>query len=109
MKFITLNIDFFISPAYWVPPIRTILRVKSISTKTLDFVPSTSGIASKSLMHITVNSGSWFSNSSFDGLINNCLAKRLCQAWSLITLIGSLFSLSAPTNPSKTNSSFPET
>ena len=48
--------------------------------KTLEFVPSTSGIASKSLMHISVNSGSCDSSSAAEGRINNCLAKRFCQA-----------------------------
>ena len=58
------NIDFFISPAYSVPPIKTIFLVKSIRIKTSVLVPSVSGSAKKSLMHKIVNSGSCFSNSS---------------------------------------------
>ena len=57
-KFITPNIDFFISPAYSVPPIKTIFRVKSIRIKTSVLVPSISGSATKSLIHKIVNSGS---------------------------------------------------
>ena len=62
-KFITPNIDFFISPAYSVPPIKTIFLVKSIRIKTSVLVPSISGSATKSLIHKIVNSGSWFSSS----------------------------------------------
>ena len=78
-KFITPNIDFFISPAYSVPPMRTIFLVKSIRIKISVLVPSISGSATKSLIHKIVNSGSCFSSSSFDGLMNKLLANMLCQ------------------------------
>ena len=65
-------------------------------------VPSISGIASKSFKQRIVNSGTWLSSSDAEGLTNSCLQKRLCHAWSLNIRIGNLFSLSAPTNPSKT-------
>ena len=78
-KFIILNIDFFISPAYSVPPIKTIFRVKSIKIKTSLLVPSISGSAKKSLIHKIVNSGSCFSNSSVVGRINKLLENILCQ------------------------------
>ena len=74
-----------------------------------DIVLSTSGIASKSLIHITVSSGSWSSNSAADGLMKSWCANKLCQAWSLIILIGNLFLGSAPTKPSNMNNSFPST
>ena len=73
--------------------------------KTLVLVPSIFGTASKSLIHNIVNSGSWFSNSSFVGRINKFLPNRFCHTWSLITLIGKRFSGSEPTKPSKTKSS----
>ena len=103
------NIDFFISPAYSVPPIKTIFLVKSIRIKTSVLVPSVSGSAKKSLMHKIVNSGSCFSNSSVVGRINKLLENILCQTWSLITRIGKRVSGSAPTKPSKTKSSLSST
>ena len=57
-KFITPNIDFFISPAYSVPPIKTIFLVKSMRMNMSVLVPSISRSALKSLIHKIVNSGS---------------------------------------------------
>ena len=42
-KFITPKIDFFISPAYFVPPMRMMRRVKSVMMNVLECVPSRSG------------------------------------------------------------------
>jgi hypothetical protein len=49
------KIDFFISPAYSVPPIKTILRSKDIIINVSDFVPSTAGFALKLGAAMTVN------------------------------------------------------
>ena len=108
-KFITPNIDFFISPAYSVPPIKTIFRVKSIRIKTSVLVPSISGSALKSLIQRMVNSGSWFVSSSLVGRINKLLENMFCHTRSLITLMGKRVSGSAPTNPSNTKSSLSST
>ena len=80
MKFITEKIDFFISPAYFVAPIKTSFFDKLIRMNVFDAVPSISGIASKSLIHITVSSGSEDSNSAADGLMKSWCANKLCQA-----------------------------
>ena len=64
-KFITPKMDFFISPAYWVPPMMTIRRVKFTITNTSEFVPSRLGSARKPGALTMVNSGLWvFSSSS---------------------------------------------
>ena len=42
-KFCTENIDFFISPAYFIPASRTFLAAKLIITHPSEFVPSSSG------------------------------------------------------------------
>jgi hypothetical protein len=55
-KFITPKMDFFISPAYLVPPMRTMRRVKSARMKAPVRVPSRSGTASNSGAAMTVNS-----------------------------------------------------
>ncbi len=56
-KFITPKMDFFISPAYLVPPMRMMRRVKSAMMKAPDRVPSRSGTASNSGAAMTVNAG----------------------------------------------------
>src|SRR5246127_5814343 len=56
-KFMTLKIDFFISPAYDVPPISTVQRMKFNRMKTSEFTPSRLGSAWNSGAEITVNSG----------------------------------------------------
>ena len=66
-----LKIDFFISPAYEVPPIRTVLRVKFSRMKTSELVPSRLGSALNSGAAITVNSGRCDLNSSAVGRRNN--------------------------------------
>ena len=66
-KFITPKIDFFISPAYCVPPMMTSLRVKFTMTKTSELVPSRLGSARKPGALTMVNSGLWFFNSSAVG------------------------------------------
>ena len=42
-KFWTANIDFFISPAYFIPAIKTLLRKKFMITHDSEFVWSSSG------------------------------------------------------------------
>ena len=50
------KIDFFISPAYSVPPIKMVRCSNEIIIKVSDFVPSTAGSALKLGAEITVNS-----------------------------------------------------
>src|SRR5690625_481947 len=87
-RFIMEKTDFLISPAYSVPPIRTIFCLKDTSTNASEFVPSFSGLALNDGADIIVNSGSCVFSSSADGRTNNCFANKLCQAYSLITCIG---------------------
>ena len=53
-KFMTLKMDFFISPAYAVPPISTMRRVKFTRMKTSELVPSRLGSAWKPGAQMTV-------------------------------------------------------
>ena len=66
-KFITPKMDFFISPAYSVPPISTSFLLKFTNTKTSELVPSRSGSARKLGALTMVNSGLWVFNSSSGG------------------------------------------
>ncbi len=77
--------------------------------KTSEFVPSSFGMDSKSLMHIMVKSGLCDRSSPAEGPTKSCLAKRLCHARSLITLMASRFPGSAPTNPSNAKRFLPVT
>ena len=83
------KIDFFISPAYCVPPISTILRVKLTMTKTSELVPSRLGSARKPGALTMVNSGLCAFSSSAVGRMKSCRTKRLCQAYSLMNWMGS--------------------
>ena len=47
IKFITPNIDFFISPAYAIPRIRTFFSLKLTMIAPSEFVPCSSGLHSK--------------------------------------------------------------
>src|SRR5215212_6215018 len=109
IKFMIENIAFLISPAYEVDPIKTIFLLKLIMMKVSVLVPISSGLAAKSSHESKVNSGTRISNSSGVGLVNSCRANRLCQARLLTILIGSLFSGSAPTKPSKIKNSLSST
>ena len=55
----TVKMDFLISPAYWVPPMRTSFWPKWMTMKTSEWVPSTSGMAWKLGALMTVNCGTW--------------------------------------------------
>ena len=54
----TEKIDFFISPAYSVPPIKTIRFSNEMIINVSEFVPSIAGSALKFGAEITVNSAS---------------------------------------------------
>src|ERR687898_740236 len=109
IKFIMENIAFLISPAYEVDPIRTNFFLKLMMIKVSVLVPISSGFAAKSSHESKVNLGACMSSSSGWGLMNSCRAKRLCQALLLMILMGSLFSGSAPTKPSKIKNSLSST
>ena len=81
--------DFFISPAYFVPPISTILFVKSVRMNVLDRTPSRSGIASNSGAAMTMNSGACVASSGGSGLMKSCFTKSACQAYSQMTWMSS--------------------
>ena len=83
------KIDFFISPAYCVPPMSTIFLVKFTMTKTSELVPSRLGSARKPGALTMVNSGLWLFSSSAVGRMKSWRTNRLCQAYSLMTWIGS--------------------
>src|SRR5699024_3648048 len=72
MYFITEKIDFLISPAYSVPPIKTTRSLNEITINVSDAVPSSSGSARQVGADNTVNSGSCSCSSSSVGVINNC-------------------------------------
>ena len=68
MKFMTPKMDFLISPAYLVPPIKMMRRVKSARMKAVEAVPSRSGTASNPGAAITVNSGTCVARAAASGL-----------------------------------------
>ena len=77
--------DFLISPAYSVPPIKITRFLKETRINVSELVPSISGSALKVGADTTVNSGLCVLSSSSVGEINNWRANRLCHAYSLIT------------------------
>ena len=79
-KFITSNIDFFIDRRTLIQKISTSLRERSTMMNTLEFVPSSSGTASKSFIHTRLNSGTCDADSISVGRMKSCRAKRFCQA-----------------------------
>ena len=81
--------DFFISPAYFVPPMSMIVRVKSVMMKVEEVVPSRSGTASNSGAAITVNSGKCPSSSAGRGRKKSCFTNSACHAYSATIVIGS--------------------
>ena len=83
-----VKIDFFVSPAYCVPPMMISLRAKLRMTKVPLRVPSRLGSASKRAALMTVNSGAKF-GSGWSGTRKRWRAKRLCQASSVTTRTGS--------------------
>ena len=105
-KFIMENIDFFISPAYSVPPIKMTRFSKETMINVSECVPSVSGSALKCGAERMVKGCACGSLSSVSGLINSWRANKLCHANSFTTVIGSLYFSSAPANPSKTNVCF---
>ena len=71
MKFKTPNIDFFISPAYAIPRIRTFFSVKLIITVPSELVPWTLGSQTKLGTHLR------FHKSFFLGLKDSGLMSKL--------------------------------
>ena len=87
--FITVKIDFLISPAYSVPPISTMFSAKFTRMKVEVRVPSTAGSALKLIASRTTNPGS--NRASLAGSVsrtNMFEAKSDCQAVSVITRTG---------------------
>lgn len=72
--------DFFISPAYWVPMMRTFFSVKFRAMTASLFVPSFSGSREMCEALRISHSGSNVANSSFVGRMRRVLMKRACQA-----------------------------
>src|SRR5699024_4979826 len=98
--------DFLISPAYSVPPIKTTRSLNETTINVPEFVPSSSGSANNVGADKTVNPGSCSANSSLVGVMNNWRAKRLCHAYSFTTSTGRRYFVSAPAKPLKENTSF---
>ena len=99
-----LNIPFFISPPYQVPPIICILSVRLNTTNTSEFSPCSFHLGLVTFEpFITTKSGSpKFFNSSSVGRINIFFTKWACQATSIIKRTFNLVSLFAPQNASTT-------
>ena len=93
----TVKMDFFISPAYSVPPTRTSFLSKLRIMNVSDSVPSVAGSALKLGMSMTVNCGSWAAcfAASFSGM-NMLRTNMLCHAISVTIRTGSRYAGSAP-------------
>ena len=98
----TVKIDFLISPAYQVPPIRTSRRPGCRTTNVSLRVPSSSGSAVTAGACSTSASGSWSASSSSVGSMKSVFANSACQALSVMTRTASRCSGSAPANASTT-------
>ena len=101
-SFIRVKIDFLISPAYWVPPIRISWSVRCRITKFPARVPSEAGSAAKLGAWSTRASGRCAWSSSSVGSMKRVRAKRACQALSVTTRSGSRWAGSAPAQASIT-------
>src|SRR5699024_10640913 len=99
------KIDFLISPAYSVPPIKMIRSFKEMTTNVSDAVPSTLGSALQVGADKIVNPGSCSSYSCSVRVINKRRANKLCPAYSLITSTGRRYFSSAPANAFKEKTS----
>ena len=84
----TVNIDFFISPAYRVPPIRTTFLPKLMTTKVPVRVPCRSGSAWKSGAWSTVNPGRNWASSAGTARMNMLRTKSACHAFGVMNLTG---------------------
>ena len=71
---------FFLDRRTLIQKISTSLRERSTMMNTLEFVPSSSGTASKSFIHTRLNSGTCDADSISVGRMKSCRAKRFCQA-----------------------------
>ena len=105
MWFIIVNIAFFISPAYWVPPMITSPLSRARITKTPELIPSLLGLAFREGAWRMVYSGACLSSSSSEALTNMLCMKAACHAFSVTSLTGILCLVSAPQKASLTNKS----
>ncbi len=85
----TVKMDFFISPPYMLPRMRTIFLAKLMPTNTEVRVPSKSALARRAPQLTTVKPGSNSSSSMGVGRTKSVLAKSACQVASATTRIGS--------------------
>jgi hypothetical protein len=89
--------DFFISPAYEVPPMRMSFLAKLRMTKAAELVPSDSGMAWKAGAKTTVYSGACLARRSGSSSRMNMLRANIaCQARSVTIRSGILYCGSAP-------------
>ena len=104
-SFMSVKIDFLISPAYSVPPIRMRPSERCSTTKLAARVPSVSGTAWKCGAWSTTASGRWAAISSSVGSMNRLRANSACQALSVTTRSARRCCGWAPAKASITNSS----
>ena len=101
-SFISVKMDFLISPAYSVPPIRISEFVRWRLTKLVARVPSVAGSAVKLGACRIRASGWWRRISSSEGTMNIVCAKSACHALSDTTRTDSCSAGFAPAKESIT-------
>ena len=86
-KFCAENIDFLISPAYFIPAIKTFFCSKFIMTQLSEFVPSNSGSHSKSDAH-NISHVVFWAGLNIPGSIKINLENKLCHAVWVVIFMG---------------------